>query len=316
MMTTDQQTQTAAAEQPRAPKPPKADIVAGAPVRGLIPRTIEEAARLAEGFYRSGMAPDSYKVEIDDRDDRGNKVTVIDAQATMARLLIGILKGMEVGFPPIAAISNIYIVNNKPTIYGDGALALVLNHSDYEWHKEEITGQAKTDTWTATCTIKRVGIDEPFMRSFTWSDAKVAGLSGKAGPWTKYPARQLKMRARAWAIRDSFADALNGLGIAEEVADIQQETPKAPEPSVQQDEFTMKALENQPTPTVDFSTMGKRQEAEEVVVSTGVSAEIIPQAADNPAPKAEPCKTCSGRGIVDDADGKGPCPDCTQKAGA
>jgi hypothetical protein len=38
----------------------------------------------------------------------------------------------------------------------------------------------------------------------------------------------LQMRARAWAIRDAFPDALRGIGVAEEVRDIPQreEAPK------------------------------------------------------------------------------------------
>src|SRR3546814_3344335 len=50
-------------------------------------------------------------------------------------------------------------------------------------------------------------------------DAKKAGFAGKQGPWSQYPQRVRQMRARAWAIRDGFADVLKGIGIAEEVGD-------------------------------------------------------------------------------------------------
>src|SRR3546814_17968193 len=50
-------------------------------------------------------------------------------------------------------------------------------------------------------------------------DAKKAGRAGKQGPWSQYPQRMLQMRARAWAMRDGFADVLKGIGIAEEVRD-------------------------------------------------------------------------------------------------
>lgn len=237
------------------PKAQKAELRAGAKIKGLIPQTIEEAARLAEGFYSSGMTPDSYMVYHPAyRDDKNNLIKDHpDEKGTKARLLIGILKGMEVGLPPVAAISSIYIVNNRPTIYGDGALALVIDSEDYEWHKEEITGKPKTDEWTATCTVKRVGKD-PVSRSFSWSDAKAAGLQGKAGPWSKYTARQMQMRARAFALRDEFADVLMGLGITEEVADIENEKPVA-KPEAQVDKWSQKAIENKPAQTVDFSTL-------------------------------------------------------------
>ena len=48
---------------------------------------------------------------------------------------------------------------------------------------------------------------------------KKAGLWGKAGPWSQYPKRMLQMRARSFALRDKFADALSGLLMAEEVQD-------------------------------------------------------------------------------------------------
>src|SRR3546814_15381125 len=50
-------------------------------------------------------------------------------------------------------------------------------------------------------------------------DAKKAGLAGKQGPGSQYPQRMRQMRARAWAMRDGFADVLKGIGIAEEVRD-------------------------------------------------------------------------------------------------
>ncbi len=61
-------------------------------------------------------------------------------------------------------------------------------------------------------------------------DAKKAGLWGKAGPWSQYPKRMLQMRARSFALRDKFADALSGLIMAEEAQDyttISDVTPKA-----------------------------------------------------------------------------------------
>ena len=47
-----------------------------------------------------------------------------------------------------------------------------------------------------------------------------AGLWGKQGPWKQYPKRMLQMRARGFAIRDAFPDALRGMYMAEEVQDI------------------------------------------------------------------------------------------------
>ncbi len=78
---------------------------------------------------------------------------------------------------------------------------------------------------TAVCRIKRNGQPEE-VRTFSQADAKAAGLAGKSGPWSQYPARMRQMRARAFALRDVFADVLKGLAVAEELQDIQAEQPK------------------------------------------------------------------------------------------
>jgi hypothetical protein len=79
----------------------------------------------------------------------------------------------------------------------------------------------------ATCCIQRKG-RQAVIRKFTQADAKKAGLWGKAGPWQNYPTRMLQCRARAWAIRDAYPDALRGIAIAEEQRDIPRAQEVAP----------------------------------------------------------------------------------------
>ena len=55
--------------------------------------------------------------------------------------------------------------------------------------------------------------------SSLWADANRAGLLNRSGPWKSYPDRMLKMRARGFALRDVFADALGGMISAEEAND-------------------------------------------------------------------------------------------------
>jgi hypothetical protein len=58
------------------------------------------------------------------------------------------------------------------------------------------------------------------------ADAKKAGLWGKAGPWQQYPGRMMALRARGFALRNAFADALRGLITAEEAQDYPQAAPQ------------------------------------------------------------------------------------------
>jgi hypothetical protein len=76
-----------------------------------------------------------------------------------------------------------------------------------------------TQTGTATFITKRKGIPE-MVRTFSLDDAKQAKLLDKPGPWQGYRPRMCFNRARAFALRDAYADVLKGLAIYEEVRDI------------------------------------------------------------------------------------------------
>lgn len=213
----------------------KLPILAGGNVTAIVPKSIDEAFRVAEAVCISGMVPDSYKGT--------------SQKETASRVMLGIMKGMEVGLPPITALSHIYIVNNRPTIWGDAALALVQHHAEYMGCVETIEGKPETDSFIAKCTIRRRTVTGEVVttdRTFSWADAKRASLVNK-GPWRQYPQRMLAMRARAWCIRDSFADALSGLQIREEMEDI----PTKPE-TVSTD-FLDAGTETQVLPTTDWT---------------------------------------------------------------
>ncbi len=72
------------------------------------------------------------------------------------------------------------------------------------------------------CEVTRRG-EAPQRRTFSVADAKRAGLWGKSGPWTQYPDRMLQLRARGFAIRDVFPDALRGVMTREEAEDMPAE---------------------------------------------------------------------------------------------
>jgi hypothetical protein len=147
---------------------------------------------------------------------------------TAEKAMVAIMHGMEVGLTPMAALQSIAVVNGRPTIWGDGAIGLVRGSGKCEWIKERVEGEG--EKMEAFCEVKRKGEDDPIRASFSVADAKKASLWGKAGPWQQYPKRMLAMRARAFALRDGFADILRGLGIAEEVQDIQPMRDVTPQP--------------------------------------------------------------------------------------
>lgn len=194
-------------EQDDAPRLPS--LQSGGQVRAIVPQDFDGAWRIANAVAKAGMAPKGLE--------------------TPEKAMVAILHGMEVGMTPMAALQSIAVVNGRPTIWGDGAIGLVRSSGKLEWIKESITGT--DDSMIATCEVKRKGDPDPVKATFSVADAKKAGLWGKQGPWQQYPKRMLAMRARAFVLRDTFADILRGLGIAEEVGDYQpmrDVTPSAP----------------------------------------------------------------------------------------
>lgn len=162
---------------------------------GLAPRNFEEGLRMAELLAKSSFVPKEYA---------GNPGNVF----------VALQMGMELGLAPMQALQSIAVINGKPALYGDGLIALVLASGLIEGSPDETLANG-----VATCTVKRKGWPHPVTRTFSMEDAKRARLWGKQGPWSDYPERMLRMRARAYALRDCFADVLRGLRSVEELLD-------------------------------------------------------------------------------------------------
>lgn len=183
----------------------------------LQPRDMDQAMRLADMLANSGMVPKQY---------------INNPQGT----LVAMMMGNEIGLNPLQSLQNIAVINGKPSIYADALLALVQNHPKFGGHEEAFDDQ----TMTAYCTVWRKGDEKKHTVSFSQADAAQAGLWDKAGPWKQYPKRMLMWRARGFALRDKFADALGGLITVEEARDIPEqdmgmaqryEAPKQQEPA-------------------------------------------------------------------------------------
>lgn len=190
-------------------------FISGSSISPIIPQTIEDAMRLARAVCVSGMVPDSLKGQ--------------DKEETAAKVMMTMMKGMELRRPPIWSLTNIFIVNNRPCVWGDGALDLVITHPRYVKHREWFSGSQNKDDWTAHTEITFKlpdGTIQTEERTFSWAEAKAANLIGK-NVWKVYPQRMLKMRARAWAMRDLMPDALAGLGMREELEDVEVKKNKA-----------------------------------------------------------------------------------------
>lgn len=185
-----------------------AKLSAGAPIVGIVPSTIDEVFRLAQLIFSSGLAPYQLK--------SAEAVTVV------------LLKGLEIGLPPMAALECIGVINGKAALHSDGIPALLWSKGFKirEWFENEDT----LDKIVAHCEITRPEGDK-YTFKYSAQDAKENGLwdtcekthKGEANkaPWFLYKKRMTRMRCRGWLARDCAADVLKGMPIYEEQRDIE-----------------------------------------------------------------------------------------------
>jgi len=181
-------------------------------MKAMTPRTFDDVWRMSDMIAQSDLAPKDYK---------GKPGNVMIAWQT----------GVELGITsPLQAIQNIAVINGRPTIWGDMMLAIcraapAWSEADFQ---EWIEGEGAQ--MVANCTVRRRPNGNVAHYTFSMADAKDAGLLGKQGPWQQYPKRMLQMRARGFALRDTFTPELKGIRMAEEERDI---TPEAGQPAQQ-----------------------------------------------------------------------------------
>lgn len=170
--------------------------------KGFAPATLTEAIQFSDMLANSSMVPKAYQGKPQD-------------------ILVCVQWGYEMGLAPMQALQNIAVINGKPSVYGDTALALVQASPVCE-DVQEFFEDEGTPNPVAVCVAKRKN-RSPVTVRFSIEDAKRAGLWGKQGPWQAYPKRMMQMRARGFALRDAFPDVLKGLITAEEAQDYPDE---------------------------------------------------------------------------------------------
>lgn len=131
--------------------------------------------------------------------------------------VVAVLAGARLGLDPFQSVQGIASINGRPAIWGDALVAIVKGSGQVEDETVEYLPTRK-DCLGVRYTVKRKGIATPYEGTFSKADAEKAGLWGK-GVWQAYPARMMFNRARAFALRDGFADVLRGFRIAEEEQD-------------------------------------------------------------------------------------------------
>lgn len=173
--------------------------------RGLEARSLDGLKAVANMYLRGCVLPANIFTDCPG-----------DPVSRLARVCCVIEKGIGLGLAPSESLHQISFINGRLTAWGDALVALVQRHPQCRGIKTVISGEG--DELAAEVTVLREGRCDVTTR-FSVADAKRAGLWGKRGPWSAYPTRMLQQRARGFAIRDQFADALMGIISTEEAMD-------------------------------------------------------------------------------------------------
>jgi len=159
----------------------------------IIPRTIDEVARLAKMAAASGLA----------------KTTSPEAAGML------ICAGLEIGLTPMQALLGMHMIEGRPTLAADTIVALIVRRTDVceYWRSIESTPERHT------IETKRRGEEfQPVRRTWTLDDAKRAGLDRK-DVWRAYPRDMLRHRCAAALVRRVYPDVVLGCYVPGEIDD-------------------------------------------------------------------------------------------------
>jgi hypothetical protein len=218
--------------------------------RGFAPANLTEAIQFSDLLASSSIVPKAYQGKPQD-------------------ILVCVQWGYEMGLAPMQALQNIAVINGKPSVYGDAAMALVQASPVCEDVEEFFENEGSPNP-IAVCIAKRKG-RKPVTVKFSVEDAKRAGLWGKQGPWSAYPKRMMQMRARGFALRDAFPDVLKGMITAEEAQDYPDEA---------------KPVQAKPANPLDL-VAPKKVEIVEEIIDPMVFVEVYEQATEKEEVAAE-----------------------------
>lgn len=182
----------------------------------MVDQSVEEVKAFRDKLkfmFENGVLPKSY---LDVKANEKDKECTLISEASLNRAMAVISYGKALGLTPEMSLTHCMNVNGHMSIYGDAINAIIYSSGllkrKVEYFDEE--------TMTAVCTIERKDIAGEETRTFSFEDAKIAGLWGK-GVWRQYPKRMAQMRARGFAYRDVFPDLLHGLITTEEARDME-----------------------------------------------------------------------------------------------
>jgi len=184
----------------------EAVVVSSKPVSPMELDVTEELMAKAGQMVKSGLLPDSVQ--------------------TAQGAIVIMQYGKELGFPPMASFSNIFVVNGKPSL-ATKAMAGLLFRGGVRWQviqdDEEVMGGEDGKTLIdriTTIEMVRDGMKNRF--SFRYTDATAAGLT-KRDVWVKYRKNMMYWRCFSMLADRVAPDLLMGMQDAAVMMDVHKQ---------------------------------------------------------------------------------------------
>jgi len=191
----------------------KSLVVGGTP-RGIAPQSFEDIQRVAKALVAAGLGSSAWN----DTDE-----------TKLAKATAQIMTGLELGLPPMQALSNIAIINGRPLIFGSMVPALIhrAGHKYRHWIEGEgnaMKGIAEIVRADGTTYRSEFSVADA-KRAKLWDEREKVQKKGKGGqsytadndsPWHRYPKDMLCWRACSRVVKIGAPDVLAGVYVREE----------------------------------------------------------------------------------------------------
>jgi len=135
---------------------------------------------------------------------------------TEAQAPVIMLKGHELGLGLATSFEFIYVIEGKPSISPQGALALIRNSGQLKELKIEDFRDGNGVPVECSVYMERVD-GSSYSVTFSMDDAARAGVIKPNSGWEKYPANMLRWRAVGYCADVVFPDVVGGLSRPEEL---------------------------------------------------------------------------------------------------
>jgi len=200
-------------------------------VGSIVPQTIEEVQRYARMAMAAGLAPK----------ERGGDA---GPDATLAKVALIIMHGLECGLKPMQALAGIAIINGRTQIWGDLLTALLWSHGfkvekSIDGDGDNRKGVARITRPDGTIITGSFSIPQARQARLWDTREKVRKKSRDGGtyeadndsPWHKYPDDMLQWKALARAVKTGASDVTRGLALREDMEHPQIEEEEATIPA-------------------------------------------------------------------------------------